>query len=365
MRFSIVAGPRQRADLGQTAKQCWDTYVGDALLADELGFDSYMIGEHHFCWSSGNSAPFAMLGEIAAKTERIRVGTSVICAPFQHPLFLAENIAALDIASNGRFDFGVGVGSELDEFNTYGIEQKSRFGRTWEVIDIVEKCLSSQVGEYFDWEGKYYQFPGIQWIMQPIQERIPVFWGGFGPQGVTRAAKRGYNLIAPDFLGTFANVKKERGENPQDYLVGFTNTICIADTKEEAIARSAEACTWVSNVYGLRKELDGFQPPKEWAWSQDEMVASIQAGMPGMVPGQPGQRAPMPFIVPSCGTVDDMLEKFVPVAQGKRGLTTNLGISVREPGMSDEAAHNTLRQFAEHVMPVLKQEALKHGNTIT
>ena len=113
MRFSVIAGPRQRPDLKQSAADAWWNYVNDAVLADKLGFDSAFIGEHHFCFASGDSSPFVMLAHIAARTERIRVGTSVICMPFHNPLRVAEDIAAVDIVSKGRFDFGVGVGSSL------------------------------------------------------------------------------------------------------------------------------------------------------------------------------------------------------------------------------------------------------------
>ncbi len=95
---------------------------------------------------------------VAAKTSRIRIGTSVICAPFHNPLRLAEDIAAVDIASNGRFDLGIGVGSQWEEFNTFGIDPKERFGRTWEIIDIIERCLHGD-DDHFDRGGQVLQFP--------------------------------------------------------------------------------------------------------------------------------------------------------------------------------------------------------------
>jgi alkanesulfonate monooxygenase SsuD/methylene tetrahydromethanopterin reductase-like flavin-dependent oxidoreductase (luciferase family) len=65
---------------------------------------------------------------VAAKTSRIRIGTSVICAPFHNPLRLAEDIAAVDIAFNGRFDLGIGVGPQWEEFNTFGSTQGNGSG---------------------------------------------------------------------------------------------------------------------------------------------------------------------------------------------------------------------------------------------
>ncbi len=357
MRFSLVGGPRQRADLGQTAAECWNQYVGDAVLADELGFDAAYVGEHHFCFASGNSSPLMMLTEVAAKTERIKVGTSIICAPFHNPLRLAEDIAALDIASNGRAEIGIGIGSQWEEFETFGIDPAERFGRTWETIDLIERCLSSSADETFDWSGAYYDYPGIRWIMQPVQERVPLLWGGFGPQGVTKAAKRGMHLLAPDVTGAYQRTLAEMGRDPRDYLIGFTNTISIADTKRQALDAMIEPCTWVSNQYALRKDLAGNQPPAEFGVTVEDMAEAFEAGLLGLNPPEPGMKS-APFIVPIAGTSDDIIEYFLPVVRGERGLITNLCISAREPGTSDEAVHRTLRRFAADVMPVLRAEAV-------
>src|ERR1700684_3857234 len=99
VRFSVIAGPRQRPDRKQAASEAWHLYVDDVVRAEQLGFDSAFIGEHHFCFAQGNSSPFVFLTECAARTERIRLGTSVLCAPFHNPLRVAEDIAAVDIVS--------------------------------------------------------------------------------------------------------------------------------------------------------------------------------------------------------------------------------------------------------------------------
>src|SRR5437763_3110580 len=86
VRFSLMFAPRQRIDLGETAAQAWSNFMRDALLAEKLGLDAVYVGEHHFSFASGNSSPLLWLTQLAARTERIRIGTSVICAPFHNPL---------------------------------------------------------------------------------------------------------------------------------------------------------------------------------------------------------------------------------------------------------------------------------------
>jgi alkanesulfonate monooxygenase SsuD/methylene tetrahydromethanopterin reductase-like flavin-dependent oxidoreductase (luciferase family) len=347
MRFSIIMAPRQRSDRGETAAEAWHNFVGDALLAERLGFDAVYTGEHHFCFASGNSSPLILLAEIAARTERIRVGTSVICAPFHNPLRLAEDIAAVDIVSRGRFDLGIGVGSQWEEFHTFGINPRERTGRTWEIIDIVERCLHSGE-EYFDHHGKYYDFPDVRWIMQPVQKRIPIFWGGFGPQSVARAAERGYNLIAADVTGTYQRVLRQMGRPPEDYLIGFVNRASIASTREEAFEATAEPSTWTSNQYALRPDLEGNRPPESARLSVDDIRRAWEAG--------DYRRA---FSVPVAGTVEDVTEHYLRLVRGELGLVTHIGVQVREPGMRNEDVRRTLTLFGKEVLPVLRAEAAR------
>jgi alkanesulfonate monooxygenase SsuD/methylene tetrahydromethanopterin reductase-like flavin-dependent oxidoreductase (luciferase family) len=359
MRFSVVGGPRQRADLGETAYQAQRNFVEDAILGEELGYDAAYFGEHHFCFASGNSSPLTLLAELGARTKRIRIGTSVICAPFHNPLRLAEDIASVDMISNGRFDLGIGVGSQWEEFQTFGIDPKERFGRTWEIIDIIERCLSSKVGEVFDWKGKYYDFPGINWIMQPIQEKIPIFWGGFGPQGVKRAAERGYNLIAPDVTGTYQRVMREHGRDPAKAHIGFATLVSIGDTFDDAIAPMAEPCTWVSNEYALRTDLEGITPPESHRQTIDEVISRARAGgISDFAFPKPGEK-PAPFSVPLAGTVSHVRDYFLSVVRGERGLVTHFCLGFREPGTPTEAVHKSMRLFASEILPALREEAAK------
>lgn len=289
-----------------------------------------------------------MLTHVAARTERIRVGTSVICAPFHNPLRLAEDIAGVDIVSKGRFELGISVGSQWEEFQTFGISPKERFGRTWKIIDIIERCLHSGE-ETFDHHGRYYDFPSVHWIMQPIQKRIPILWGGFSPQGVRRAAERGYHLIAPDVTGIYERVMRERGRRPEEHLIGFVTLINIAGTREEAFAAIAPHALWVNNIYALRRDLEGNQPPESLRISMERFRRAWENGQA------------VGLFDPIAGTVEDVIKHYLPIVRGERGLITHIGIEVRPPSTTTEAAHRTMTLFAQEVMPVLKAEAAKRG----
>ncbi|MBZ0129146.1 MAG: LLM class flavin-dependent oxidoreductase [Rhodobacteraceae bacterium] len=344
MRFSYIGGPRQRPDLKQPAKEAWQNFVDDGLRAEKLGFDSFFIGEHHFCFASGNSSPFVMLAEVAARTERIRVGTSITCLPFHNPLRVAEDIAAVDIVSKGRFDFGFGVGSQYREFHTFGIPYKDRFARTWEAVDIIERCLSG-IEEEFSHAGKYYNFPDIRWIIPPYQEKVPFFWGGFGPQGVKRAAERGFNLVAPDVTGMFCKTIRESGGKPEDKFIGFAHHLAVGKTREAAFEAIAEPSLWVNNIYATRRELDGSYPP-------ESNRISMEAFRKGHAEGKP-----VGMFAPIAGTVEDVIERFLPIVRGETGLINHIMLEFRPPGTKTADVERSMTLFAKEVMPVLKAEA--------
>ncbi|MEQ6332665.1 LLM class flavin-dependent oxidoreductase [Sphingobium sp. MK2] len=358
MRFSISVGPTVRADLGETAAECWTNHVDDALLAEELGFDGYYVAEHHFGHSAGHSTPIMLLADIAARTSRIRIGTSIICAPLHNPLRLAEDLAALDIMSRGRLEIGVGVGSQIEEFKAFGIDPVERFGRTWEIIDFIEKCYASPPDEEFHWNGKYYNIPGIRWVMQPVQSPVPIAWGGFGPKGVARAAKRGYHLIAPDVTGEYRRITEADGRDPRDYLVGISDIVSIGDSQDDALDQIAEACAWVSNQYGQRTNLDGSVPPRHVFTPDDIREATRGANATFGIAAAAGEK-PRPFSVPLAGTVSQIRDHYLCVVRGERGLITHIRLNIRQAGAPTAGVRRTMRLFATEILPALREEAVR------
>ena len=93
----------------------------EVLTAEEHGFDSVWIAEHHFLESVRDPArPFSYLCYLAAKTSRIKLGAAVMVVPLHHPLRIVENAAFVDILSDGRFQLGLGSGYRPYEFEGLG-----------------------------------------------------------------------------------------------------------------------------------------------------------------------------------------------------------------------------------------------------
>lgn len=347
MRFSLLMGPRQRPDLNQSAAEAWKNYIGDGIRAEEIGLDSVFIGEHHFSFAAGTGAPLVMATAIAARTERIRVGTAVLCLPFHNPLRLAEEVAAVSIVSGGRFDLGVGVGSQHEEFETFGIPSEERTARTWEALDVIEKCFSGV--EQFSHEGKFFKFPNVRFILNPEQP-IPIFWGGFGPQGARKAAQRGYHLFAPDVTGQYVATLIEIGRNPKDHCIGFGPMISIAGTKQQALDAVTDGMLFHSNVYALRRNLDGSWPPESARVSAEDLRKANDGD------GRVGLFSLL------ADTVDGVIERLLPVVRGEFGPCTHLPIEFRAPGTKTADVEQSMRLFGREVLPVLRKAAAEAGN---
>src|SRR5207237_6709858 len=101
-----------------------------AQMAETLGFRNVWLAEHHFSTYGYLSRPLQLASYIAAKTTTLRVGTAVIVVPLHHPLLIAEEIAMLDVLSNGRADIGLGRGYQRYEFERLGL-QLDTAGEKW------------------------------------------------------------------------------------------------------------------------------------------------------------------------------------------------------------------------------------------
>ena len=337
MKIGIVQGVRNHPDRPYPLKEVYADYISDALLAEELGFDFSWYGEHHGRPCQWTPSPLVVTAAVAAKTTRIRVGTSVLCLPFHNPLRVAEDVAVIDIISGGRFDFGFGVGSQYEEFENFGIPPNERFGRTWEAIEFIERCFYGE--EIFTHKGKYYEFRNVTFTTKPVQKRIPVWAGVMGPKNIARAAEKGYHLLARG-SELYYPALRQAGRNPDDYFLAPMQHVAIAETTEQAWNVSLEGLHYFMNFYTLRKRLDGTVPSSSAEISRD----MIRAGR-HFVPGERGA------IV---GTPTEVKERFLAIRDGALGRVTHLPLQVRHPGMKTEDVHRTMRLFAREIMPLLR-----------
>lgn len=128
--------------------------------------------------------PLTTLTYVAAVTERISLGTSVIDMFFQNPVVLSKRITALDILSDGRAITGLGIGWSKDEYEVSGIPYKNRGTRADEYLRVLKKIWTDDVIEF---KGQFYNIPSSKIGPKPVQEpHPPVLLGGFTPRTFSR-----------------------------------------------------------------------------------------------------------------------------------------------------------------------------------
>lgn len=128
--------------------------------------------------------PLTTLTYVAAVTERISLGTSVIDMFFQNPLVLSKRVTTLDILSDGRALIGLGIGWSKDEFEVSGIPYKDKGTRADEYLQVLEKIWTDDVVEF---KGRFYNIPASKIGPKPVQEpHPPILLGGFSPKTFSR-----------------------------------------------------------------------------------------------------------------------------------------------------------------------------------
>jgi len=185
-----------------------DSVVAFAQRAEDLGFDSVWMSDHFFLdlTKYGGAAtryaslePLTTLAAIAMDTERVRLGTLVLCEAFRHPPVLAKMASTLDIVSEGRLELGVGAGWYEAEYRAFAIPfppVAESIARLRETVDILGGMLSS---ERFSYEGTYYRVEDAPNDPPPVQRpRPPIIVGGKGGPKIMRIvaeAADGWNTV--------------------------------------------------------------------------------------------------------------------------------------------------------------------------
>ena len=162
---------------GQTQEEAFDEAFSMSELAEEQGFDGVWLAERHFAppsrpegIASVAAAPLIMASAIAARTNRMRVGTGVLVLPLGHPVRMAEEVATIDHLSRGRFDLGIGRSGFPSSYEGYDVpyaESRERFG---EYLEVMRRAWTE---ERFSYEGKYYTFQDVCLIPKPYQKPHP------------------------------------------------------------------------------------------------------------------------------------------------------------------------------------------------
>ncbi len=194
--------------LGVGTNPTIDDYIRVAQQAEALGYRTVWVGDHivipeqivapypytkdgsvGFARNSPWPDPFVLLAAIGVTTKTILLGTSVIIVPYRNPLHVAKAVATVDLASHGRYQFGVGIGWLKEEFDALGEQFSERAARTREYLQVMKAMWA---GETATFQGKYFSFPTLHTNPIPVQKpHPPIIFGGESTPALKRIADLG------------------------------------------------------------------------------------------------------------------------------------------------------------------------------
>ena len=199
-------------------EQPWDRHYSYLLdlcrAADVSGLHSLWFTEHHGYDDGYQPQPLMFAMAAAARTERIRVGTSVLILPLRRPVDLAEQAAVLDIVSGGRLELGVGAGYVASEYDLYGVDFAGRGSATLRGIEELRRIWR---------DGST--------TPSPIQPELPIWAGVSGPRSLHRVGELGEGLLrlGRRFLPPYLDGIRASGSGAEPRMTGPANVFLSDD----------------------------------------------------------------------------------------------------------------------------------------
>jgi probable F420-dependent oxidoreductase len=187
--------------------------------------------------------PLLALTYCAAVTQRIRLATGVLILPQRHPVYVAKELATLDVLSKGRALLGVGIGWLREEFETLGIPFAERAARTEESIRAL-RSLWAREPEAF--KGAYYRWDPIQSNPKPVQPGgVPIIVGGHVDAAARRAARLGNGFFPAltsearlaELIAILRDECKRIGRDPAEIEITCTTPPAAVDGNRDAVKR--------------------------------------------------------------------------------------------------------------------------------
>jgi alkanesulfonate monooxygenase SsuD/methylene tetrahydromethanopterin reductase-like flavin-dependent oxidoreductase (luciferase family) len=191
---------------GQSAKDVYEYQIEVVELLEELGFDGIWTAEHHFRDYGVIPNIFNLLSNLAARTEKLRLGTGIVVLPLHNPIHVAEEAAMVDLLSGGRLEMGIGRGYQSIEFESFGLDLSEARDRFNESLDMI---LGLWTQDDFEFKGKFYETRHPLTLMpKPAQKpHPPVHIAAVSPETVEIYAARGLPILA-DPAATFRKIAK-------------------------------------------------------------------------------------------------------------------------------------------------------------
>jgi alkanesulfonate monooxygenase SsuD/methylene tetrahydromethanopterin reductase-like flavin-dependent oxidoreductase (luciferase family) len=211
LRYDLRAPAWGPADHASLYRACLD----QCAWGDDHGVEMVVLSEHHGVDDGYLSSPMILAAAIAARTARMRISMQALLAPLHDPIRLAEDLAALDLASGGRTMTTLGLGYRDEEFEMFGVERRRRAPLLEEAVEVV---LQAWTGEPFEHRGRT-----VRVTPRPLTQPHPLlFVGGSVPAGARRAARLRLPFMSADDNPELAEVYRQECE-----AIGFKGGFAV------------------------------------------------------------------------------------------------------------------------------------------
>ncbi len=219
MNYSIFSVQDHHPSFSRTIPELYTQVLEQGILADDLGYDSFFVAEHHFHEYGAVPNPAIFLTALAQHTKRIKLGPAISILTFHNPLTIAENYAMLDVLSNGRLVLGVGSGYLKHEFEGYDIDPEQKRERFDESLFVLKQALS---GKKINFKGKFGSYNNVQTNVQVTQAYVPLYVAVLRAEAAYYVGKQGHNIICVPYasLNEFSEIKNLYN----DFKKGFTES---------------------------------------------------------------------------------------------------------------------------------------------
>ncbi|MES2169517.1 MAG: LLM class flavin-dependent oxidoreductase [Actinomycetota bacterium] len=330
MTFSVGFGPItvQSADGdSREAAQLWKEALDYAGEAEVLGFDSVWVGEHHFTADGYLPSVFPFLAAIAARTERVTIGSKVLLAPLHHPIRVAEDAAAVQLISGGRLVVGAAIGYRPEEFDGFGVRLSQRAQRLERMVEI---CRAAWSGSPVELENS--DMAAV--TVYPMVGDIPIWLGGRAPAALARVGRVADGYIAP--VGTVDDLTKQvAAVDAAAEVAGRAGALDVASSSF-VIVRSPAVDADRARA-ALDRLLGFYQGVK--AGDLSSRVGRSTDSDPMIIDGPPAE-------------VIRRLRRFADLLPASRNH--HHIVRLEFPGMTSSEVHAHMRVFAEDVLPALR-----------
>ena len=253
--------------------------------AEELCFQSMWVQEA-ILGDAPVLEPLSLLSNVAAVTDKVRLGTSVIVAPLRNPLQLAKILASMDQLSNGRLIVGLGLGGHMGPYLPMGISPEKRVRRFLEIMDVMKALWTEPEAWY---KGQFWQLEGTSMAPKPVQKpHPPIILGARQPNALKRAVRHSDGWMGAgasstaqfiDGVGQVRKYLEEATRDPATFAISKRVYIAIDNDERRAGSRLRE---WFGRRYNNADMAEEVSVWGSIAKCTDKLAVVVDAGA-GMV----------------------------------------------------------------------------------